>query len=293
MELKRKIKHKINRNSFLFKFLKFKYKIFLEPFIKLLEKRKLKKFNKPIFKNFLVKGHKFKLLLDPSNGETDKNSYLNDIYDRNTTEILLNYLNIDSTFLDIGANIGYFTNLGASICRKGKVFAFEPIKRIYNQNIKSIRKNKFGNVKIYNKGCGMKKEEKTIFLDKGNLGASTLLKKVSTQNKIAKEKIEIVKIDDIIKKRVDLIKMDIEGFEYFAFNGMRQLIKKCRPKIVFEFSPYYYENIKKGLSLKFLNELKKMGYSLKDIEDNQKINNFKKYLCKFKGNQSHSNIFCF
>ena len=40
--------------------------------------------------------------------------------------------------------------------------------------------------------------------------------------------------------------MDIEGFESFAFLGMEQLIYRFSPKIVFEFSPYYYESIEKG-----------------------------------------------
>jgi len=290
MGIKSYLKKKIDESSCAYYLLRrINKKVFL-PIQGIFEKRKLSKFKKTQFKKFNVGGNRFFLLLDPKNGEVDKNCFLKKTYDLNTTRILLKYLKENSTFVDIGANIGYFTNLGASICQKGNVYAFEPIKKIFNQNKKSLLKNNFKNVTILKVGVGNKKEKSKIFFEK-SLGSSSIL--LGNKRKEG-ENIEINKLDNLIKEKIDFIKMDIEGFEYFAFLGMEQLIDQFSPKIVFEFSPYYYESIEKGQSKKLLRFLIKKGYSLIDIENNKEIKNIAEYLQRFDLNTNdHSNIFCY
>lgn len=203
-----------------------------------------------------------------------------------------------STFIDVGANIGYFTNLAASVCHEGQVFAFEPIKRIYEQNNKSVKKNNFTNVQLFNLACGSKNESSEIFMSSSNMGGSSIIKNKlgleGVSGKTYREKISIKKLDEVLKgiKKIDLIKMDVEGFEYYAFLGMKNSLKKFKPKIVFEFSYYVYENIERGLSKKILHLLSNLGYSLLDLDLNQKIVDIKSYLKTFENSTNVSDIFC-
>lgn len=293
MRIKQKLKENISRDSSLYKFFKFASKVSYYPLIDLRKKILLKKFKRPDFKKMSVGENNFSLFIDSKNGLVDELIFLNDIYDEGTTRVILENLEVNSTFLDVGSNIGYFTNLAASICQKGKVYAFEPIKDIYNQSIRSINKNGFKNVKVFNLGCGDKNEEKEIYISNDNVGGSSAMNLKEKKGFDSKEKISLVRIDDLINERVDLIKLDVEGYEYFAFLGMEKLLRKYLPKIIFEFSPYYYESFEKGMSLKILSFLTSIGYSMIDLEDNKKITDFKEYMKKFNLNtDSHSNIYC-
>lgn len=165
----------------------------------------------------------------------------------------------EGIFIDIGANIGYFTNLCASICKEGKVIAFEPIEKIYKQNLESIKKNKFNNIELFKLACGSENKVSEIYISGGCIGSSTLL---NYRNDIIRtEKVEIKKLDEIFKdvKRIDLIKIDIEGFESEALTGAINLLKKFHPKIIFE--AWDEEYLKKIESV-----ITPLGYKIKVLD---------------------------
>lgn len=298
MNIKRKIKNSVRNNYFLIRLLIKINRFLTTPSVLREQKFLLKNFKKSLFKNVQIGENNFYLLLDPEKGGVDSMLFLNKPYEEGVTKILLKYLNENSFFIDIGANIGLFTNLGASICKNGKVFAFEPIKKLYNQNLKSIEKNKFNNIELFNFACGSKNERSEINVFPNSIGCSSLVRDqismVGLNTRSFKEKIYVKKLDDLIKniKKIDLIKMDIEGFEYFAFLGMKKLLKKFKPKIIFEYSPSLYESIEVGMSKKILQFLSNMGYFIYDIETKKKIVDIEYYLKIFKEDKTPSNLFC-
>lgn len=84
-------------------------------------------------------------------------------------------------------------------------------------------------------------------------------------------------LDDVLEpytRKVDVIKIDIEGAEYMAFNGMKNRLAIDRPVIVSEFSPPFLQNISKKkaedyLDLLLIND----NYSLAVIADKDTIIN--------------------
>jgi hypothetical protein len=87
--------------------------------------------------------------------------------------------------------------------------------------------------------------------------------------------------------------MDIEGYEFFAFLGMQNIIKKYKPKIVFEFSPSIYDLIDKTISLKILFFLKDNDYKLYDVDNGYKEitkKNFTNFIKHYQFDQT--NIYC-
>jgi len=258
----------------------------------------LKGFNKPFFRLIKIKNLKFWLLIDPKNGELDEFFYIhkNKIYEPKITARIIRFLkNKDNpVFLDIGANIGYYTNLvGVLLANKGKVIAFEPLKRIYKQNKISIKKNELWNVRLYNYGVGEKNEKKEIYIGFKNVAGSSIIKeKYSLENQTydQTEIVKIIKLDSFLKeKKIDLIKIDVEGYEYYVLKGMLSILKN-RPNLILEFSSYIHERREPGLSERILDILFKFYNKIEIIETGVIYKNKERLLQDIIGKQL--NLFC-
>lgn len=199
------------------------------------------------------------------------------------TKIFLNSLKSGAVILDIGANIGYYTILASKkIGKRGKVFAFEPDPRSLQILKRNVDLNKCKNVTIVNSAVGKKNSFATFTLDSTNPGESSLLK-----NKNGKKiKVKTTTIDSFVKKhrikKIDILKMDIEGTEIYALKGGEKTFKdskniklflECNRKSLSDFSFSEIDLIKTLDRLGFipvyiLNEFKKMKikFSQKNLD---------------------------
>ncbi len=144
--------------------------------------------------------------------------------------------------LDIGANIGFYTKiLSELVGDTGKVFAFEPDKTNYSYLIKNAGHLK--NVAFNNKAVSDKTGTITLYhSDLLNVDHKTY----ATENYTSASEIDCVAMDDVIPdQKADFIKIDIQGFEYFAFQGMQEIFNKNpNLKIITEFYPLGMFNAK-------------------------------------------------
>jgi FkbM family methyltransferase len=132
-------------------------------------------------------------------------------------------------FLDIGAAIGDSALMFLQYQPK-RIFAYEPVADTYQDLIKTIEREGCAKIHASNKGIGDKKTSMEIFV-RGN--SSTLLSNYGANNNLSTEKIEITTIDSECRdKKVGLIKMDVEGFEYFAIKGGLETIKRDKPVLL-------------------------------------------------------------
>lgn len=146
----------------------------------------------------------------------------------------------DSIVVDVGANIGYYTVLLGKKAKK--VYAFEPEKVNFEILEKNIKENKLENVKLFKMAAGSKKDKGYLMKDKRNFGNNRIN---NYQLRIKNyESIKIVRLDDLIKEKVDLIKIDTQGWEPEVIAGAKNLIKKYHPKIFFEWSLEMYRQAK-------------------------------------------------
>jgi FkbM family methyltransferase len=181
--------------------------------------------------------------------------------------VIKKHLTPGDTFVDIGANIGQHSLFASQVVgSSGKVISFEPIPRIYEQFKKSVDFNNFKNIDVYNLGCGSKQEELEIF-SAANAGASSI---IDSSRDTDKEKIRLVTADSILEKyeKVSFIKIDVEGYEYFALQGLEKTIKKYRPKMLIEYSPFYYRLFDSSHGQKIIELLKNSDYLIYNLEDN-------------------------
>ncbi len=190
-----------------------------------------------------------KMYLDLQNPGISKVVALHGVREPGHTQLLKEEVKEGMIVIDLGANIGYYTLLAASLVKnKGKVYAFEPDPRNFYLLNKNIKINRYSNIVETYPIAISDTTGKAIFHLSNKTNLNTMLDpdKYPSTFPAIKNKIEIktMSIDDFMydKGDVNFIRMDIEGFEVEAFNGMMTTLNKSRPpcKILFEVHPQYY-----------------------------------------------------
>lgn len=137
----------------------------------------------------------------------------------------LDILNCNNeTFVDIGAYIGDTTiDFINSYQNYNKIYCYEMTDDAFEKLLKNT--NNYPNIKCRKKAISDKVEN--LKFNFSNMDASA--------NKIEEEgifEIEAVSLDEDIKEKVTLIKMDIEGYEQKAIIGAKRHIKEEHPKLL-------------------------------------------------------------
>jgi FkbM family methyltransferase len=176
----------------------------------------------------------------------------------------------DQFVLDIGANIGFYTVLAASIVGPGgHVLAFEPVPANTALLERSLRENGFEDrVRLERALVGDDNATgRLIHLplhgNARNSGGSYLARKsapVPAGHVILET--PMVRLDDLrFERRVDFIKADVEGAEPLVFRGARKILADDRPLILTEINPSQLIKVS-GCSVEaFLGEMSQRGYS--------------------------------
>ena len=169
-----------------------------------------------------------------------------EIWDKSIINLILNEINnINTIFIDIGCNYGAYAIPIAKLRKDITVYCFDPSKKSLNKLHENINLNKLKNIFYFKIGIGDKKR-KVFFDDKlinqKNSGSYHI------NNKKIGASIEIDSIDNLIEQKVIIpkkniiIKMDIEGYEFFALKGLKTTIMNNNVVIFFEFSKRIIEN---------------------------------------------------
>lgn len=228
-------------------------------------------FTKPIYKKIELDGVTFDLKIDPDNGLVDKEIYLNGAYEPKILRIIRKNINKDSICLDIGTNIGQHAIFMSLVASEGTIYAFEPLKLLVNQINDSINKNNIKNIQVNNFGLSNISGTQNVYLDNLNIGRTTFdIRKEAASIEKAEIKIFDEWWED--RSRVDFLKMDVEGYEYYALKGMKNMLEKYHPTMLIEFTPLFYKKMDIR-SEDILNFIWDLGYSISDIEYNMTIIN--------------------
>jgi FkbM family methyltransferase len=143
-----------------------------------------------------------------------------------------------ATVVDIGANIGEVTlNAARLVGEAGHVYSFEPSRVNFGQLSANRDLNTFSNITLVNKGLGKEAGRLEMFIpDAGNRGMTRV---VSSEHKDEPtEYVEITTLDLFAEEngldRIDLIKIDVEGFEMNVLAGAEKTLRDLRPKLFLE-----------------------------------------------------------
>jgi FkbM family methyltransferase len=142
-------------------------------------------------------------------------------------------LNPGDTFIDVGANVGYYSLLASKLVgRKGHVFALEASPTIFGQLKANLARNDALNVTARNVAITTTRCKVPIYLQGAhNIGASTILSDVAeTKGAVLEAMVDgaplkdVVDIDAICAARI--IKIDVEGAEQLVVKGIMDILPK-------------------------------------------------------------------
>lgn len=188
--------------------------------------------------------------------------------------LLKKYIHAGDTVLDIGANIGYYANILSNIVeKKGSVHCFEPDET--NFRYLQTATSSLANCVINNKAVGPKTEKLKIYTSK-NLNVDHRTYKPEDYDK--EIEIDALSVDDYVStlllkqnenekqnewknKKIDFIKIDIQGFEMQALQGMKNTLRNNpNIKLISEFWPYGLRKAGSSVTAYF-EELTALGFT--------------------------------
>ena len=184
--------------------------------------------------NFHPGGLKF--MIDRDDKTTSPLTAFNfDILEKDDSEIIFKMVNKGDVVFDIGANIGWYSNHLAKKVESGYIYSFEPIPNTFNQLKQNIALNKFENVSINNIALTETPQTLTFYFSPKFSGAASSLN-ITGSTEITELKCPASTMDIYVAEKniskIDFIKCDVEGAEYFVFKGGLKSLEKYKP-IVF------------------------------------------------------------
>ena len=167
--------------------------------------------------------------------------YFYGYYEPHFSRFLMKVLKGGETFIDCGANIGQFS-LIASRCvgSSGKVIAIEPEQHNLDQLKTNLRLNQADNVSVIQAALGNRSGSVDFFLRSEENGFTNRgvhsLHPHGDWLQPQKITVPMKRLDDVLlgERRVDWIKMDIEGAELDALQGAEQSLEQFSPTVFFE-----------------------------------------------------------
>ncbi|NVJ47381.1 MAG: FkbM family methyltransferase [Cytophagia bacterium] len=201
-----------------------------------------KKFSKP---EFLYRAYKYRF-----------------IEDKPELSYLLKSIKQGDFVLDIGAHKGgYLHWIRKAAGSIGKVVAFEPQPILYRYLATGIKSFGYSNVDLYHAGVSSKAGSLELFVPKAEgltSPGATFEKRDNTQGHTIP--VPVFKIDELLANRetpISFIKIDVEGHELKVFKGAEDLLRKDKPKLLFECENRHLNN---QTVFDIFNYLSKIGY---------------------------------
>ncbi|HKB58604.1 MAG TPA: FkbM family methyltransferase [Gallionellaceae bacterium] len=200
-----------------------------------------------------------------------------------TTRALKRLCKPGDVVFDIGANVGSHTlPIASYVGSDGKVYAFEPVPWAINRMSRNVELNTFANLVLEPIALSDVNEEKEMkFRVSFKIGSKSGVGKDgkidgSWWDECEQVRVRLEKLDDYVASheinRLDLIKLDVDGFEGKVIRGGLQTLKRFLPDIIMEVAPAWTEM--RGDDVRdILKMLQTLGYAFYQEGDFRPIDN--------------------
>ena len=168
--------------------------------------------------------------------------FVSGVYEPCTTSVLRRLLRDGDTFVDVGANVGLFTMLGSRwVGPTGRVLAFEPSEREFTRLRQHVDHNGLHNVQALRMAVGNQNGTALLRVaDAQHSGLNTLEDHFvyTAVHEAYTETVPIARLDELVAshdvRKVDVMKVDVEGGEHHVIAGARETIARDRPAVILE-----------------------------------------------------------
>jgi FkbM family methyltransferase len=164
-------------------------------------------------------------------------------YERKVRRFILNNMPPDGVFIDVGAHIGKYSLLVAKKYPNAEVIAIEPNPLAYDALSKALKINNLINVQVFNVALSDSDNLTDLYIRRSSVASSIEefdscieIRRVTTR---ALDSL----IDELGFKRVDLIKIDVEGAELKVVKGSLNTILQFKPKLMIECEDRHYDEL--------------------------------------------------
>lgn len=144
-------------------------------------------------------------------------------WEKRTTDYIKKNIKKGDTFLDVGANVGYFSILAAEL--GAKVKAFEPSSVNRKILFDNLNENNV-TVEVFSEALSNQKGEFNLYHGK-TPGEHSL--EINYHNGESFEIVDVKRYDDIFVDVPDMIKIDVEGAEMKVLEGMQSVLTTLKP----------------------------------------------------------------
>jgi FkbM family methyltransferase len=228
--------------------------------------------------DFTVNTHGCLMEVNPNDTGLSTELLVFGYHEPDTTKFVSKYIKTGMNCIDVGANIGYYSTLySKNVGKHGKVISLEPSPINFKFLKSNLENQKMNNFICDNVAAGEKIDSVDFCLD---LRANKCF--ILTGNELMPPDYEIIKvpvktIDQVVTdeklKKIDFIKIDVEGYEWKTLEGGFKSIKLFKPTVQIEI---HFPKIGLQTTLKIFNFFKDEKYDI--IFYNESFYNiFKKY----------------
>ena len=208
-------------------------------------------------------------------------------------ELILRLVKPGDTILDVGANFGFYgLSLAGALGPRTTVHAFEPHPLTYQRLCRHIALNALTNVHPHSIGSSDADDLLELRFEPQNTGAAYLTPPITST--VSRQLVNVTTLDQFAQeqklKRLDFIKVDIEGHEYRFLKGGRATLARFLPAMMMEVSAHHLA--RGGHTIQaVLDELRATGYREFYYREGNCIRLFT--ADAFKPDWIFWNIFCF
>ena len=227
--------------------------------------------------DFTVQTHGCTMEVNPDDDGLSTELLVFGHHEQHTTKFVSEYIKNEMTCIDVGANIGYYSTLySKNVGKNGKVISLEPSPINFKFLQMNLENQKMDNFVCHNVAAGEKNGSVDFCLDsRANkcfiLTGNEQMPPNYELIKVPVETIDKIVLNDKLKK-IDFIKIDVEGYEWKTLQGGFESIKKFKPTIQIEI---HFPKIGLEETLQIFNFLKNEEYEI-IYYNNKFYENFKK-----------------
>lgn len=210
---------------------------------------------------YRVKGHKYKVY-----PQTNFHLYMyGPKKNLSIVPLISKFAKPGSAVIDVGAHSGYFTIcLSEAVGASGKVYAFEASPVIYAELRETVDSNGLANVEAINKAVSDEVGHINFFLAPNWKSEISSMRPGEGESTV----IDAVALDNVIPdtQAVSFVKIDVEGAEMKALQGMTEIIQRDHPTMVIEVSDPWLKELGSS-SAEVFDFLRLHGYKIFAVGD--------------------------
>ncbi|KPK96609.1 MAG: hypothetical protein AMJ95_13285 [Omnitrophica WOR_2 bacterium SM23_72] len=240
----------------------------------------------------------FDIIVDPVKDKVLEGAiYYYGTYEAGTLEVLQKSLQAGHVFFDVGSNIGFMSLFASRLIGKsGSVYSFEPEPETFAILKENVRLNKLNNIYLFDMALGSEKKEVFIYRDlKTDRGKASLIR--PEQGDVRPSRVPLRTLDDFIAQnrisRIDMIKIDVEGWEMEVLRGAKKILGHPQaPMVCIEYSHRHPVYSAEPLDI-YRYILSLNGYRIYKLQEGKERISRLEEIHEVTQLPVHDNLFCF